>query len=79
MVCSTLKLKTWYDLLIWELEEVVNYEELLDSDEPGAQMTTVLLVEAKELHYMQPPGIYSSDFRMKQLQHMHFAQCFIQF
>lgn len=57
----------------------MNYDEVLESEEPVAQVTNVFGGGAKALHYMQAPGIYRNWPRLKPLQHNSVAGCTIPF
>lgn len=48
--CSALQGNTWYELLVWEVEEIVKQEEVLESRELAPQVKTLVEVEAKSLH-----------------------------
>lgn len=61
MSCSTLQFKTWYDLLVEELQEVVKHGKLQKSKDTATQAMTVFQVEKKSFHYVQAPGMLRSD------------------
>lgn len=67
MFCSALKFDTWYELLVREQENVVKPEDVLESEVPATQTTTVLEVEAKVLNYVRLPWVYIGYPIMKQL------------
>lgn len=41
MICSSLAFKAWYDLLVWEVGDVVRHEEILDTAELPNKTKTV--------------------------------------
>lgn len=76
MSCTVLEVKTWYVLLAWELEEVVKYEQFLESDGPTFQTKTFSEVQAKAEHYERVPGSKTEPLRAK-LPDMSFPECSI--
>lgn len=45
--CSALQSKTWYELLVRELELIVIHKEVLESEGPSSRTRTVLKVYRK--------------------------------
>lgn len=76
-ICSALPLKTWYELLVRKVENVLKIQNVLESEELISQTRSVLVVDAKMLHLAA--GIYSSVFHLKRRQHMSMAECAIYF
>lgn len=60
MFFFAMQIKTWYDLLIGEVDKVLRLEEVLESKEPAIQKTIVFGVKSKASHYVQGPRINSS-------------------
>lgn len=74
--CSALQSKTWYELLIGEIEDMVEStkrEELMMSDDLFTQESTIFKGEAKAFYHVRDPGFYYSDLRRKFLQHIYVA------
>lgn len=65
-----LQLKTWNELLSGKVEQEVKQKQFPGSGEPATQTMSAFEVEAKEVHWLQAPEIYTSDNRVKMLQHI---------
>lgn len=54
------RINTWYQLLARE-KQVARNDKALKSEEPATLTTAVIKLEAKALHYVRVPGIWSFD------------------
>lgn len=49
--------KTWYELLVGDVEELVNHEQFLEFEDRATHTSTVFLVEGKALLYVWAPDL----------------------
>lgn len=58
---SALELKTWFELVVSEVEDVVQHEAAVEMEKAGSQTITFLEGEANSLHYLRAFKIYWCD------------------
>lgn len=66
--CAIQYVKTWYQLLVHEVHDVLREELLVEGGEGQIQRITVF--EVKTFLYVLTAEIYHSDMRVKRLQHI---------
>lgn len=75
LFCSLLQLKTWYEVLVGEVKDVIKEEDVAENDEAQIQRTIGFEANIKSLHWMRAPGTKQHDLGVKGLKHMSVAEC----